>query len=73
MQHPSHVFEGNNQGISIIDQTTSHKPIAPLPQKYTSVLPVAFKTKELKMPIINNSVQPSNFSAIREAKEEGLK
>ena len=31
MQHPSHDFEGNNQGVLIIDQTTSGKAIAPLP------------------------------------------
>ena len=66
MQHPSHEFEGNNQGILIIDQTT-RKPIAPLPQKYTSLLPAAFITKEFK---VNNSARPSNFSAVSEAKKE---
>ena len=48
MQHPSHDFEGNNQCVLIIDQTTSGKAIAPLPQKYTNVLPAAIKTKEPK-------------------------
>ena len=45
MQHPSHEFKGNNRGALIIDQTTSGKAIAPLPQKYTrlSVLLAAFK------------------------------
>ena len=47
----------------IIDQTTSGKTIAPLPQKYTSVLLAAFKTKKFKVPIINDPVQPSNFHA----------
>ena len=32
MQHPSHEFEGNIRGVLIIDQTTSGKAIAPLPQ-----------------------------------------
>ena len=73
MQHPSHDFEGNNQGVLIIDQTTSGKAIAPLPQKYTSVLPAAFKNKELKVPIINNLVQPSSFNAVSEAKKKSGK
>ena len=38
MQHPFHEFEGNNQSVLIIDQTTSGKAIASLPQKYASVL-----------------------------------
>ena len=45
MQHPSHKFKGNNRGVLIIDQTTSGKAIAPLSQKYTSVLLAAFKSK----------------------------
>ena len=57
----------------IIDQTTSGKAIAPLPQKYTNVLPAAFKTKEFKVPIINNPVRPSNFHAVSEAKKEEWK
>ena len=73
MQHRSHEFEGNNRGVLIIDQTTSGKAIAPLPQKYTSVLPAAFKTKEFKVPIINNPVRPSNFPAVSKAKKEEWK
>ena len=56
MQYPSHDFEGNNRGVLIIDQTTSGKAIAPLPQKYTNVLPAAIKTKEFRVPITNNPV-----------------
>ena len=57
----------------IIDQTTSGKATAPLPQKYTNVLPAAIKTKEFKVPIINNPVRPSNFPAVSEAKKEEWK
>ena len=48
MQHPSHEFKGNNQGALIIDQTTSGKAIAPLPQKYTSVLLAIFSNSKAK-------------------------
>ena len=72
MQNLSHIFEGNNRGVLIINQTTSGKAIAPLPQKYTSVLPAAFKTKEFKVPI-SNLVRVSNFPAVSEAKKEEWK
>ena len=70
MQHCSDDFEGYNRGTLIIDQSTSGKAIAPLPQVYTSVPPAAFKTKEFKVPIINTSVRCSNFHTVSKAKEE---
>ena len=67
MQHPSYTFGGHDRGVLIIDQTVSHgKIITPLPQKYTSVLPAAFKTKEFNVPPVNGSVQPTNFNATDE-------
>ena len=63
MQHPSHTFGGHDRGVLIIDQDA--KRIAPLPQKYTSVLPAAFKTKkEFKVPTVNNAMQPTNFNSM---------
>ena len=67
MQHPSHTFGGHDRGVLIIDHTVSHgKRITPLPQKYTSVFPAAFKTKEFNVPPVNGSVQPTNFNATDE-------
>ena len=40
---------------------------------YTSVPPAAFKTKEFKVPIINNPVRCSNFHAVSKAREEEWK
>ena len=57
MQHPSHTFGGHDRGILIIDQDA--KRITLLPQKYTSVLPAAFKIKEFKVPTVNNAMQPT--------------
>ena len=51
MQHPSHEFKGNHQGALIIDQTTSGKAIAPLPQRYTIVLLAAFNKRKVEMAI----------------------
>jgi len=73
MQHPSHIFEGHDRGVLIIDQTiASHgKRITPLPEKYTNVLPAAFKMKEFTVPHVNNSVQSTNFNVVdEETKEE---
>jgi len=75
MQHPSHIFEGHDRGVLIIDQTiASHgKRITPLPEKYTNVVPAAFKTKEFTIPPINNSVKPTNFNVMDEETKEELK
>ena len=73
MQHCSDDFEGNNRSKLIIDQTTSGKATAPLPQICTGVLPAAFKTKEFEVPIINNPVRCSNFHAISKAEKEDWK
>jgi len=70
MQHPSHIFD---RGALNIDQTiASHgKRITPLPEKYTNVLPAAFKMKEFTVPPVNNSVEPANFNVVdEEANEE---
>ena len=66
MQHPSHIFEGHDRGVLVIDQTTgSHrKRIAPLPENYTNVFPAAFKTKEFTVPPVSNSVQLTNFNVV---------
>lgn len=47
MQHCTDDFEGYNPGTLIIDQSTSGKAIAPLPQMHTNVA-AAFKAKEFK-------------------------
>ena len=47
MQHHSHEFEGNNQVILIIDQTTSGKAI---------VLLASCKIEDFKESIINNPI-----------------
>ena len=45
------------------------KTVVPLPQKYTSVLPAAFliKTKQFKVPTVENPVRPKNSRAATEA------
>lgn len=44
MQHTTLEFSGEDRGIVAINQTPSAKGVAPLPEKYTSVLPASLKT-----------------------------
>lgn len=70
MQHPSHEFAGHDRGVAVINQTpSSAKTVAPLPQKYTSVLPAAFKTKEFNVPAVQGPVRPTDLHVATKATE----
>ena len=71
-QNPSHTRGGLNRGVAVLNQDRSSKSRVHLPSTYTSVRPVALRTKNFNVPVVQGPVRLTNFLATAAAeKEEG--
>ena len=68
MQLPTHQTSGFDRGVSVINPSTSaSKSVAPLPTKYTSVLPAALETKQFTAPTVGCTVIPQSLDTLKQA------
>ena len=66
IQLPSLEFTGEERDV-VVTQASSTKVIAPLPEKYTSVLPAALKTKDFIVPAVQGCARLTDLHVITEA------
>ena len=72
IQNPSHTHGGLDRGVAVLNQDRSSKSTAHLPPIYTSVPPVALRTKNFNVhvPVVQGPVRLTNFLATAAAEKE---
>ena len=73
IENPSHTRGGLDCGVAVLNQDRSSKSTAHLPSTYTSVPPVALRTKNFNVLVVQGPVRLTNFlaTAAAEKKEDG--
>ena len=69
-QHPTLNSPGQDRGVVVINQSSSAKRIAPLPDEYTRVFPAALKGKEFTVPAIASLVEVTELETFAQARKE---
>ena len=70
IQNPSHTHGGLDHGVAVLNQDRFAKSAAHLPSTYTSVPPVALRTKNFNVPVVQGPVRLKNFLATAAAEKE---
>ena len=70
IQNPTNTHGGLGGGVAVFDQDRSSKATAHLPSTYTSVPPVAPRTKNFNLPLVQGPVRLTNFLATAAAEKE---
>jgi hypothetical protein len=71
IQHPSNQFTGLDRGVTVINQINSTtKSVSSLPDFYTTVPPVTFKTRQFTSPVNNVNAQLPEIQVLYTAEEE---
>ena len=70
IQNPTNTHCGLDRGVAVLNQDRSSKSTAHLPSTYTSAPPVALRTKNFNVPVVQGPVRLMNFLATAAAEKE---